>query len=190
MRQIILASASPRRRELLTQIGLDFTVIPAIGEEKAAKKIPSEMVEELSLEKAKEVAAQVTDGIIIGADTVVCQNGAIIGKPKDEEDAKQMLKALQGETHSVFTGVTFLVMENGTEVARHTFSQETRVYLYEMTDEEIQAYIATGEPMDKAGAYAIQGRFAAYVEGIEGDYNNVVGLPVSALWQELKEYCV
>ena len=121
---------------------------------------------------------------------MVCQNGEIMGKPKDEADALRMLRQLQGEMHSVFTGVTLIVKENGSVISKQTFSQETRVYLYAMTDEEIQDYIATGEPMDKAGAYGIQGRFAAYVEGIEGDYNNVVGLPVSAVWQEIKEFCV
>lgn len=171
MKQIILASASPRRRELLAQIGLDFTVLPASGEEKLTKQIPSEVVEELSSQKAEAVAEQIPDGIIIGADTVVCQNGEIMGKPKDEADALRMLRQLQGEMHSVFTGVTLIVKENGSVISKQTFSQETRVYLYAMTDEEIQDYIATGEPMDKAGAYGIQGRFAAYVEGIEGDYN-------------------
>ena len=190
MKQIILASASPRRRELLAQIGLDFTVLPASGEEKITKQIPSEVVEELSGQKAEAVAEQSPDGIIIGADTVVCQDGEIMGKPKDEADALRMLRQLQGEMHSVFTGVTLIVKENGSVISKQTFSQETRVYLYAMTDEEIQDYIATGEPMDKAGAYGIQGRFAAYVEGIEGDYNNVVGLPVSAVWQEIKEFCV
>lgn len=190
MKQIILASASPRRRELLAQIGLDFTVLPASGEEKLTKQIPSEVEEELSSQKAEAVAEQIPDGIIIGADTVVCQDGEIMGKPKDEADALRMLRQLQGEMHSVFTGVTLIVKENGSVISKQTFSQETRVYLYAMTDEEIQDYIATGEPMDKAGAYGIQGRFAAYVEGIEGDYNNVVGLPVSAVWQEIKEFCV
>lgn len=190
MKPIILASASPRRRELLTQIGLEFEVLPADGEEKITKQIPSEVVEELSAQKVKKVAAQITDGIVIGADTVVCQDSEIMGKPKDEADAMRMLKQLQGEMHSVFTGVTLIVKENGSEISRKTFSQETRVYLYAMTDKEIREYIATGEPMDKAGAYGIQGRFAAYVEGVEGDYNNVVGLPVSAVWQEIKEYCV
>lgn len=188
-KQIILASSSPRRRELLAQIGVDFEVIPATGEEHMTKQVPSEAVEELASQKAASVAEQIADGIIIGADTVVCQNGKIMGKPKDEEDAKRMLQQLQGEMHSVFTGVSILVKENGKVCASTTFSQETRVYLYEMTEEEILQYIATEEPMDKAGAYGIQGRFAAYVEGIEGDYNNVVGLPISAVWQELKAYC-
>ena len=187
MKKLILASNSPRRRELLEQIGVEFEVIPSNAEEKITKQEPSEVVEELSRQKAEDVAASVEDGIVLGADTVVCQNGQIMGKPTDEADAKQMLQKLQGEEHSVYTGVTILVKANGAVQHVQTFSQETKVYVYEMTDEEIDRYIATGEPMDKAGAYGIQGRFAAYVEGIEGDYNNVVGLPVSAVWQELKE---
>ena len=187
MKKLILASNSPRRRELLEQIGVEFEVIPSSAEEKVTKQEPSEVVEELSRQKAEDVAAAVEDGIVLGADTVVCQDGQIMGKPKDEADAKQMLQKLQGEEHSVYTGVTILVKENGAVQHVQTFSQETKVYVYEMTDEEIDRYIATGEPMDKAGAYGIQGRFAAYVDGIEGDYNNVVGLPVSAVWQELKE---
>ena len=140
MKQIILASASPRRRELLAQIGLDFTVLPASGEEQLTKQIPSEVVEELSSQKAEAVAEQIPDG----ADTVVCQDGEIMGKPKDEADALRMLRQLQGEMHSVFTGVTLIVKENGSVISKQTFSQETRVYLYAMTDEEIQDYIATG----------------------------------------------
>ena len=187
MKRLILASNSPRRRELLEQIGVEFEVIPSNAEEKVTKQEPSEVVEELSRQKAEDIAASVEDGIVLGADTVVCQDGQIMGKPKDEADAKQMLQKLQGEEHSVYTGGTILVIENGAVQHVQTFSQETKVYVYEMTDEEIDRYIATGEPMDKAGAYGIQGRFAAYVDGIEGDYNNVVGLPVSAVWQELKE---
>ena len=187
MKQIILASASPRRRELLAQIGLDFTVLPASGEEKITKQIPSEVVEELSGRKAEAVAEQIPDGIIIGADTVVCQDGEIMGKPKDEADALRMLRQLQGEMHSVFTGVTLIVKENGSVISKQTFSQETRVYLYAMTDEEIQDYIATGEPMDKAGAYGAQGRGAVFVRGIDGDFFNVMGLPLCRLDSMLKE---
>lgn len=188
MEKVILASASPRRRELLEQIGVPFTVVPSDAKESIIKKIPSEVVEELSLQKARDVAESVQDGIVLGADTVVCQNGEIMGKPKDREDAARMLRQLQGEEHSVFTGVTILVKKDGEIADSQTFAQETKVYVYPMTEEEIEDYIDSGEPMDKAGAYGIQGRFAAYVEAIEGDYNNVVGLPVSAVWQVLKEY--
>lgn len=185
MKRIILASASPRRKELLEQIGLTFEVTVSNVPEVITKSEPSEVVEELSAQKAKAAAqAQMKEGaaIVIGADTIVCQDGKIMGKPKDKEDAAKMLKRLAGNTHSVFTGVT--VIEGGVTV--RTFSCETKVRVYPMTEQEIWDYIETGEPMDKAGAYGIQGRFAAWIEGIEGDYNNVVGLPVSALWQVLK----
>lgn len=189
MRTLILASASPRRRELLEQIGLTFTVIPSSAEEIITKQVPSEVVEELSRQKASDVAGQVEEGIVVGSDTVVCQNGQIMGKPSDREDARRMLRQIQGNTHSVFTGVTVLVKEGG-ETICHTFSRETKVRVYPMTEQEIEKYLNTKEPMDKAGAYGIQGKFAAYVESIEGDYNNVVGLPVSALWQVLKNYLI
>ena len=185
MKRIILASASPRRKELLEQIGLTFEVTVSNVPEVITKSEPSEVVEELSAQKAKAAAqAQMKEGaaIVIGADTIVCQDGKIMGKPKDKEDVAKMLKRLAGNTHSVFTGVT--VIEDGVTV--RTFSCETKVRVYPMTEQEIWDYIETGEPMDKAGAYGIQGRFAAWIEGIEGDYNNVVGLPVSALWQVLK----
>lgn len=188
MKRIILASASPRRRELLEQIGLEFEVIPAKGEERITSRIPSEVVKELSFQKAEEVGKEIRDGIVIGSDTVVCQDGEIMGKPKDREDAARMLGLLAGRGHSVFTGVTVLVREAGETVSCRTFAEETRVYVYGMMREEIWRYIDTGEPMDKAGAYGIQGRFAAYVERIEGDYNCVVGLPVGAVWQAVKEF--
>lgn len=187
MKRLILASASPRRRELLAQIGLEFTVIPSHAEEVITKQIPSEVVEELSAQKARDIAASVEEGIIIGADTVVCQDGKIMGKPRDRADARRMLRQIQGGSHSVFTGVAVLVKERGSEVCT-TFSKETRVQVSPMTEQETEKYLDTGEPMDKAGAYGIQGRFAAWIEGIEGDYNNVVGLPVAALYQVLKEY--
>lgn len=188
MRRIILASGSPRRRELLEQIGLEFEVIPSGAEEVITKTLPSEVVEELSMQKAAEVAARVEEGIIIGSDTVVCQNNQIMGKPADRRHAWEMLRQIQGNTHSVFTGVTVLV-KDGEVLRRHTFSCETKVHVYPMTEQETKKYLDTGEPMDKAGAYGIQGKFAAWVKSIEGDYNNVVGLPVSALWQVLKQYC-
>ena len=194
--KIILASASPRRRELLQQIGLKFEVIPARGEEIITKTVPSEIVCELSMQKAKEVAAlseeQMEEDdnslIVIGADTVVCQDGKVMGKPSDRDHAIRMLEKLQGRKHSVYTGVTVLVMKPGQEIVQHTFFVETKVEVYPMERREIEAYVDTGDPMDKAGAYGIQGCFAAWVKAIEGDYNNVVGLPVSALWQILKDY--
>ena len=195
--KFILASQSPRRKELLSRVVSDFDVrVSHVEEVVPAGLQPQEVVMHLAKIKAEAVARELRleqpaqRFAVIGADTVVALDHQIMGKPKDEADALRMLRQLQGEMHSVFTGVTLIVKENGSVISKQTFSQETRVYLYAMTDEEIQDYIATGEPMDKAGAYGIQGRFAAYVEGIEGDYNNVVGLPVSAVWQEIKEFCV
>ena len=187
MKRLILASASPRRRELLEQIGLNFEVIPSTCEEMITKENPGEVVEELSRQTAEDVAERITEGIVIGSDTVVYHAGRILGKPVDREDAKAMLQRLQGGAHSVFTGVTVIIKENGNKNC-HTFFQETQVYVLPMTGEEIEQYLDTKEPMDKAGAYGIQGRFAAWIEKIEGDYNTVVGLPVSALWQVLKKY--
>ena len=191
MKKIILASASPRRSELLRQIGLEFEVVPSKAEETITKRLPGEVVEELALQKAEAVAADVDEGIVIGADTIVWQNGQIMGKPKDRESARRMLREIQGSTHSVFTGVAVLVKDgakDGADRKSRVFSCETKVHVYPMTDEETERYIDTGEPMDKAGAYGIQGAFAAWVESIEGDYNNVVGLPVAALYQVLKQY--
>lgn len=188
MKRIILASASPRRRELLAQIGLTFEVIPSSADEVITKELPGEVVEELSLQKAGDVAKDIADGIVIGSDTIVWQNGRIMGKPREREEAYEMLRGLQGNTHSVFTGVTVIVRADGKNKVRHTFFEETKVRVYPMTEAETEQYIDTGEPMDKAGAYGIQGRFAAWVQGIEGDYNSVVGLPVASLWQVLKNY--
>ncbi len=195
---IILASASPRRKELLEQIGLNFEVLPAKGEERITKTVPSEIVCELSRQKAEETAAAVEKRnrgnadddvqIIIGADTIVCLDGRVMGKPAGREDAVSMLEHLQGKKHSVYTGVTVLIKKPDQEMIRRTFSCETKVEIYPMERRDIEAYVDTGEPMDKAGAYGIQGRFAAWVKSIEGDYSNVVGLPVSALWQVLKDY--
>lgn len=186
-KRIILASASPRRRELLEQIGLKFEVIPSRCEEVITMTEPGEIVEELSYQKATDVAQDIEEGIVIGSDTIVWQSGHVMGKPADQTAAREMLCQIQGKKHSVFTGVTVIVKEQGQEQT-HTFFSETKVEVYPMTEAEIARYIATGEPMDKAGAYGIQGAFAAYVKGIEGDYNTVVGLPVAALWQTIKKY--
>ncbi len=180
-KKIILASASPRRKELLSQIGITFEIIKAEKEEHITSSIPTEVVKELSMQKAKEVAAKCDGSIIIGADTIVAMEGQILGKPKDRADAMRMLRLLQGKKHQVITGVTVLLGSTKTL----SFAEVTDVSLYPMTDAQIERYIATKEPMDKAGAYGIQGRFAAYVRGIEGDYNNVVGLPIGRLYQEV-----
>lgn len=173
MSQIILASASPRRKELLEQIGLEFEICPAKGEEIITKTVPEEVVMELSRQKALEIASMVatfgaenkeittpSDILVIGADTVVAYDGKILGKPKDEEDAKNMLRMLAGNTHSVFTGVTLVLIDKSGRAGEKVFYEKTDVVMHPMTEEEIERYVATGEPMDKAGAYGIQGKCA------------------------------
>ena len=200
MSQIILASQSPRRKELLEQIGLEFEICPAKGEEIITKTIPEEVVMELSKQKAEEVAAMVSsfgeehkdittpsDILVIGADTVVAYDGKILGKPVDEADAKRMLAMLSGNTHSVFTGVTLVLIDKSGRAGELVFYEKTDVKMHEMSELEIDRYIATGEPMDKAGSYGIQGKCAIYIEKIDGDYNNVVGLPITRIYQELKK---
>ena len=190
MEIIVLASGSPRRKELLAKTGLKFSVVVSGGEEKAETSDPAETVEKLSLDKASAVAdllqAVKEPQLIIGADTVVACDGEILGKPSDREDAFRMLWKLQGQTHQVYTGVTLLLKKKHTWQA-HTFSEKTDVQFYPVSREELLAYIETGEPMDKAGSYGIQGGFGIYVKGICGDYNNVVGLPVGRLVYELKK---
>ena len=184
--KLILASASPRRKELLGKVGMEFEIIPAKGEEVITKSLPWEVVEELSYQKAKEIAdLQDEDCIIIGSDTIVAKDEKIMGKPKNEEDAFSMLSEIAGNVHQVYTGVTLIRTGKNPKVI--TFSEKTDVYLYPMSAEEINAYIATKDPMDKAGAYGIQGDFAIHVKGIEGDYYNVVGLPIGKVYQELKQ---
>ena len=183
--ELILASASPRRKEVLEKIGLPFTVQPAKGEERITQKSPAAVVMELSRQKAEEIAAaQTEDCIIIGADTVVARGDKIMGKPKDAADAKQMLRSIADDCHQVYTGVTLI--RTGAHPQSVTFQEKTDVFLYPISDAELDAYIASGDPMDKAGAYGIQGDFAIYVKRIAGDYYNVVGLPIGRVYQELK----
>lgn len=208
--RLVLASASPRRRELLSQIGLEFTVMPSTKEENAKTTEAGALVQELSRQKAVDIWEQFSGGqgqnpdadqeqiseetqepnlngkrqpelLVIGADTVVCCEGKILGKPHSREAAAEMLTALQGRSHEVYTGVT-LYSQSETV----TFFECTQVEFYPMTEVEISEYIDSKEPMDKAGAYGIQGLGARFVKGIRGDYNNVVGLPVGRLYQELK----
>ena len=184
--KLILASASPRRKELLGKIGLEFEIIPAKGEEAVTKKLPWEVVEELSYQKAKEIADMQKEAcIVIGSDTIVAKGEEIMGKPKDEADAFRMLHQIAGNVHQVYTGVTLI--RTGKDPKVITFAEKTEVHLYPMSEDEICAYIATKDPMDKAGAYGIQGDFAIHVKGIEGDYYNVVGLPIGKVYQELKQ---
>lgn len=184
--QIILASASPRRRELLAQIGIPFTVQAAEGEEKCEARLPQKQVEELSFHKALEIAGKAEGNVVvIGADTLVFFRGKPLGKPRDEKEAAGMLKTLQGQTHQVYTGVTLIWHHRGA-LRQRSFHERTDVTVYPMTEEEILDYVKSGEPMDKAGAYGIQGLFAKFIRKIEGDYYNVVGLPVGRLYQEMK----
>lgn len=201
MYKIFLASKSPRRRELMNQIGYEFEILVSDREEKISGNNPEEVVKELSMQKAYEIerillnqtdskpleAYKEYDGVvIIGADTVVAYEGAILGKPSDEDDAFNMLKMIQGKTHVVSTGVTMVVIA---ETGRKTFNfaESTNVNMYDVSDEEIREYISTGEGEDKAGSYAIQGIGAKFIKGIEGDYNNVVGLPIGKIYQTLKQ---
>ena len=179
----VLASASPRRKELLAQIGLDFEVIVSEADENVkGVSGPGELVEKLSMIKASAVKEASGKDYIIGADTVVCHNGEVLGKPKDKEDAFRMLKSLSGATHSVFTGVTVLLPEE-----KITFHNETKVTFDLLSDDEILNYIESGEPMDKAGAYGIQGLGGAFVTSIEGEYANVVGFPIGEFSHILRE---
>ena len=242
--RLVLASASPRRRELLSQIGLEFTVMPSTKEEHAKATEAGALVQELSRQKAEDIWEQLSGGqgqnpdanqkqlsgadqeqisdanqgqnpdanqrqisdanqkqisgemrepnlngkrqpelLVIGADTVVCCEGKILGKPHSREAAAEMLTALQGRSHEVYTGVTLYSQSEAV-----TFFECTQVEFYPMTKAEISDYIDSKEPMDKAGAYGIQGLGARFVKGIRGDYNNVVGLPVGRLYQELKSH--
>lgn len=186
-RSVVLASASPRRRELLMQVGIIPEVVPSKIEEIVTKTQPEEVVMELSAQKAEDVAALYTsevreDTVVIGSDTVVAVGNEILGKPNDEEDAVRMISMIQGGTHQVYTGVTMIFIKTGERV---TFAEKTDVHVYPMTEQQIRQYVATKEPMDKAGGYGIQGYFAAYIKGISGDYNSVVGLPVGRVCQEL-----
>lgn len=188
MRKLILASASPRRKELLEQIGLEFEVIPSNAPEKYTSTEPEKIVMELATLKAIDTASKLEDGfIVIGADTIVVNDGKILGKPKDEEDAFLMLSNLQGKTHQVYSGVTLVISQGDKKIIKRLF-EKTEVAVMAMTDEQIKDYIATKDPMDKAGAYGIQGYFAQYVKGIVGDYYNVVGLPLSHLMRELRAF--
>lgn len=191
--KIVLASGSPRRKELLRQIGLDFEVILSDMDENCGISVPELLVEELSAKKAMAIYELLKDGaepfIVIGADTVVSCDGKILGKPKDDCSAKEMLGKISGRTHEVYTGVTLIRgMGSNSKCEVKTFHEMTKVKFVQMTDAEIDEYVAGGDCMDKAGAYGIQGLCARYISGIEGDYNNVVGLPVCALYREIKEW--
>jgi septum formation protein len=188
---IILASGSPRRRELFEQVGLTFSIVKSNAEERITKTNPKEVVTELALQKAGAVQKQLSlkgellnkEALVVGADTIVVLEGKILGKPRDEKDALEILMSLSGKEHSVFTGVSGIYIdEKGKtdEQKSFCFAEETVVTMYPFQKEEAEAYIRTKEPMDKAGAYGIQGLGAVLVKEIKGDYNNVVGFPIAS----------
>ena len=195
---IILASKSPRRKELLENAHCKIIICPSDADEDIKEDNPAELVKKLSLIKAEAVLKEnpqifktlgdedesfKDESFILGADTVVYAGGKILGKPGDKAEARDMIKLLSGSVHSVFTGFS-AIFEDGKVITDYA---ETKVFVYPMTDEEIEDYINTDEPYDKAGAYGIQGLFGKYVEKIEGDYNNVVGLPVSKILHTIKK---
>ena len=185
MKNIILASNSPRRREILAAAGISFEVVPSEIEENISADSPEELVKGLSLLKCDDVAKRMGPGfIVIGADTIVVHDGQVMGKPKDGADAFNMLKSLKGDTHAVYTGVTVIDTDTGKEM---TFDERCEVRMFDVSNEAIRKYIETGEPMDKAGAYAIQGRGAFLVERINGDFYTVMGLPIARLMKVLYE---
>ncbi|OLN23493.1 septum formation inhibitor Maf [Domibacillus antri] len=182
MTSIILASSSPRRKELLSQVLIPFTVHAADADETISPGTePSDAVEQLALRKAEAVFAHYPDAAVIGADTVVVQDGRILGKPADASEAAAMIASLSGTVHSVYTGVA-IITANETVM----FHEKTDVEFWKLTGEEIAAYIQTGEPFDKAGGYGIQSAGALFVKAVHGDYFTVVGLPLSSLYRHLK----
>ena len=186
--RLILASASPRRIQLLHQIGLTAEVIPSHTEEKISSENPEEVVQALARQKAEDVYTRLlSEGnvgdatVVIGADTVVSVDNHILGKPKSHEEAAEMIASLSGRTHQVYTGVAVITPRES-----RSFAEMAAVTVYPLSPAELRSYADSEEPMDKAGAYGIQGSFGKFVKGIQGDYNAIVGLPVARLYQELK----
>lgn len=188
---IILASASPRRAELLKQGGFTFRIVPSTVKESITENTPYKIVEELAYQKADEVYQRLkkeyagSDYMVLGADTIVYYDGEILGKPEDEQEAFDMLKMLSDRTHQVYTGISIILRANN-EKQTYLLNERTDVTFYPISDYELKDYIATGDCLDKAGAYGIQGPFAVHVKEIKGDYNNVVGLPIARLYQAIK----
>jgi septum formation protein len=186
MRRIILASASPRRKEILALTGLEFEVrYSGYEEDLGISKAPRELARFLSRKKAEDVVNKYSDAIVIAADTFIAYKNKLLGKPEGSEDAKRMLKMLSGRTHSVISGFTIIDCKSNRTISR---SVETRVHFKSLSSAEINAYVKSGEPLDKAGAYAIQGLGAVFIDKIEGDFFNVVGLPLCALTESLKKF--
>ncbi|MDF2541769.1 MAG: hypothetical protein K0S47_1487 [Herbinix sp.] len=196
MNHIILASESPRRKEIMETMGITFDVMGSNLPEIVTETEPAKIVESLAEMKTRHIgqrlkemnaslSEQQEDIIVIGADTMVFAKGQVLGKPKDKEDAIRMIQMLSDSSHDVFTGVAVLVRKEGKEDQILRFSVDTKVVVFPLTIEQIIHYVGTGEPMDKAGAYAIQGQFGIYIKEIVGDYYNIVGLPISRIYQEL-----
>lgn len=185
MREMILASSSPRRREILSNLGIAFTVLSEeIKEEQREGETPSSHVIRLAVQKALAVAKNLQHGVVIGADTIVLLDGKILGKPKNAAEAKEMLFSLSGREHIVITGIGIVDIDHNRTLSGQ---QQTIVYFRRLTDQEIDCYVATGEPLDKAGGYGIQGKGGFLIRRIEGDYFTVVGLPVSLLYELLQD---
>ena len=188
--KVILGSGSPRRREILTLAGIDHEVIVSDCEEITDSFVPADVVRNLSRMKAEDVwdkavckyPGEEVDLLVIGADTIVAFGDTIFGKPLDEDDAVRMLRSISSGVHQVYTGVTVITADK-----KLSFTECTDVFVYDVSDDEIKRYVDSGEPIDKAGAYAIQGGFARYIKGIRGDYNNVVGFPIARTIYELKK---
>jgi septum formation protein len=184
-KRIVLASGSPRRRELVKMMGLKFELaVPEIREDLVPRARPSSLVVDLALAKALSLTGKFPDGVILGADTVVVLDGRILGKPRDLADARAMLRTLSGRTHTVYTGLALVDVPTG---LRETCCEKSLVTMKRITDEEIDRYLATGEPMDKAGSYGIQGFGAVFIKHINGCFFNVMGLPVGRLYDMLKD---
>jgi septum formation protein len=188
MRKIILASTSPRRKELLAKTGLKFIAVPSDYEEDMTLKLPSkELARVLSMGKTEAVAKKYKDAIVIGADTFIAYKDQILGKPHTAQRAKAMLKRLNGKTHSVITGFSIIDTKTGKHISR---AIECKVSFRKMTSREIDAYIKTGEPLERAGGYAIQERGSVFIKKTEGDFFTIMGLPVYELVRELKKFGV
>ncbi len=187
---LILASKSPRRQELLKRVGLDFSVCTSETDESHHEKdCPRDLVLRLSLEKGREVAFAHPGSLVISSDTVVAIDGIVLGKPRDEQGAIDMLKRLSGHTHHVYTGYAFQYRPEGCDtLLRVSKAQKTAVRFHELSDNEIEAYVSSGEPMDKAGAYGIQDLGALLVHSIQGDYFNVMGFPIAQAYRDLLKF--
>ena len=182
--KIVLASTSPRRISLLRQMGMRFTVVAPMEDEASVNPDPKERVMDNALAKARSVLGNVEEGLVVGADTVVYIDEMVLGKPSSDDEARRMMETLSGRVHRVFTGLAVIDAESGRE---DVSCEETQVHLMKLSDEEISRYVESGESMGKAGAYAIQGLGAVFVDRVVGCFHNVVGLPLSLLWKMIRD---